>query len=327
MQMRRVLAGVAVVIAILFAWLAYRLNDRPSLEAHAERVLRSSGRPPGGVRITFLGVSTLLVEDGETAILTDGFFTRPGKLRTVLGRIAPDRDRIGRALERAGISRLAAVIVAHSHYDHAMDAPEVAERTGALLVGSESTANIGRGWGLAEDRMRVVHGGETMELGKFRVRVVATRHFPHRVAMGEIEAPLRPPARATAYREGGSFSILIERGEKTMLVQASAGFVEGGLQGRKADVVFLGMAGLGGKDEAYREAYWREVVQAVRGRRVIPIHWDDFSRPLDQPLVPFPRLLDDFDASMRFVVERAGSERVDVRLVDAWETVDPWGGL
>ena len=112
-----------------------------------------------------------------------------------------------------------------------------------------------------------------------------------------------------------------------MLVQASAGFAEGVLRGQRADVVFLGVAGLGAQDQMYRDAYWREVVQAVEARRVIPIHWDDFTRPLDQPLVPLPRLLDDFDTSMQFILERARGERVDVRLLDAWATVDPWGGL
>jgi L-ascorbate metabolism protein UlaG (beta-lactamase superfamily) len=147
------------------------------------------------------------------------------------------------------------------------------------------------------------------------------------MAMGEIEQPLRPPARATAYREGGSFSVLITHGSRTMLVQASAGFAEDALRGQRAEVVFLGVAGLGAQDQAYREAYWREVVQAVGARRVIPIHWDDFTRPLEQPLVPLPRLLDDFDTSIEFILQRARGEQVDVRLVGAWATVDPWDGL
>jgi L-ascorbate metabolism protein UlaG (beta-lactamase superfamily) len=47
----------------------------------------------------------------------------------------------------------------HTHFDHALDAAVVADRTGAVLVGGESTANIGRGHGLAEDRIRVVTPG------------------------------------------------------------------------------------------------------------------------------------------------------------------------
>jgi L-ascorbate metabolism protein UlaG (beta-lactamase superfamily) len=180
--------------------------------------------------------------------LVDGFFTRPGKWSTALGRVAPDRERIGAALSRAGITRLAAVITVHSHYDHAMNSPEVAMRTGAERVGSASTANVGRGWGLPEARIRVVRGGERFTWGRFEVTLLGARHVPGAPAMGEIDAPLTPPVRATAYREGGSFSVLVRHGERTLLVQGSAGFEPGALAGRKADVVFLGVGLLGKKE-------------------------------------------------------------------------------
>src|SRR5262249_20190548 len=151
---------------------------------------------PDQLRVTFLGTSTLLFDDGETALLTDGYFSRPGVWKVYFGKVAPDLEVIRRSLERAGIRRLAAVITVHSHIDHAMDAPEVAKRTGALLVGSASTANVGRGWSLPEDRLRVIHGGETMSFGRFQVTLLRAQHSPHAVAMGEIHAPLVPPASA-----------------------------------------------------------------------------------------------------------------------------------
>ncbi|MFC0452562.1 MBL fold metallo-hydrolase [Rhodococcus jostii] len=82
------------------------------------------------MRATFLGVSTVLLSDGETAVMTDGFFSRPPLLRSVLRPLRPDRAAIDRALARVRTDRLAAVLVAHSHYDHALDSPIVAQRTG-----------------------------------------------------------------------------------------------------------------------------------------------------------------------------------------------------
>lgn len=41
---------------------------------------------------------------------------------------------VGSRLARLGVSRLAAVIPLHSHYDHAMDAPLVAARPGRVLL-------------------------------------------------------------------------------------------------------------------------------------------------------------------------------------------------
>jgi L-ascorbate metabolism protein UlaG (beta-lactamase superfamily) len=293
------LAAVFVVSSLGAGWLAWRLHDRPDIERWAGlRLVPTPGGPAGGVTVTFLGVTTLLVTDGETALMTDGFFTRPSLLRTLAGRIAPDPEAIGRALARAGVERLAAVVVVHSHYDHAMDAPEVARRTGAVLVGSESTANVGRGWGLAEDRIRVATPGEPMRFGAFEVTLIPSRHFPHGMAMGEITKPLVPPARAMDYLEGGSWSVVIAHPAGRLLVQGSAGWEDGALRDQRADVVLLGVAGLGSKGPEYTRRYLEEVVEPTGASLVIPIHWDDFSRPLDEPLVPLPNLLDDFAGTM-----------------------------
>jgi L-ascorbate metabolism protein UlaG (beta-lactamase superfamily) len=253
--------------------------------------------------------------------MTDGFFSRPSVLSIAVGRISPDEDAIARSLERAGVRELAAVIPVHSHYDHAMDAPEVARRSGAVLVGSESSANIARGVGFPEERIRVATPGEPLRFGSFEVTLIRSQHFPHGMAMGEITEPLVPPARALDYLDGGSFSVLIAHPAGTLLVQGSAGFEPGALAGRRADVVLLGIGALGTRDEAYRKAYWDEVVAPVRPRCVIPIHWDDLTRPLDEPLVLAPRLLDDFDATMAFLGHEAAAGSMALALLPVWQPV------
>src|SRR5690349_9609955 len=109
---------------------------RPSLEPYADRFDVPVADGPASV--TFLGVATLLIDDGETQVLTDAFFSRPGLVRVGLRTIAPDLQRIDACLTRAGATRVAAVAPVHSHFDHALDAAAVAERTGALLVGGSS---------------------------------------------------------------------------------------------------------------------------------------------------------------------------------------------
>jgi L-ascorbate metabolism protein UlaG (beta-lactamase superfamily) len=326
-KLKRILLLALAAMSAAAAWFAYQLHSHPSLTPYANLMLAPADSTHAEMRVTFLGVSTLLLDDGETAILTDGFFSRPGRFRVVAGKIAPDRERITRSLAHAGIRRLAAVIVTHSHYDHAMDAPEVARLTGALLVGSESTANIARGWGLGADRIRVSHDGDSFDFGRFQVTLIRSRHAPTAFTGGEIRRPLVPPARANQYLEGESYSLLIRHGQRSMLVQSSAGFADGALRGRHADVAFLGIGALGKQETVLRQAYWRETVHTVGARRVIPIHWDDFTLPLEQPLVPLPRPLDDFDASMRFLLERGRQDNVDVKFAPAWIKVDPFAGL
>ena len=73
---------------------------RPELATYADRFDVPTAEP-GGLSVTFLGVSTLLVTDGTSALMTDGFYSRPGLPRVALGRIAPDPARIDACLARA----------------------------------------------------------------------------------------------------------------------------------------------------------------------------------------------------------------------------------
>lgn len=328
MRILRWVAGIVLALLLLAGGgLVYVLNDMPDPRQVSGLFQRAAPGPRADVRVTFLGVSTLLIEDGETAIMTDGFFTRPGGRAVFLGKVEPDRAIIATSLQRAGVTRLAAVIPVHSHYDHALDSPEVARLTGALLVGSESSANIGRGWGLPESQIRIVGDGDVLSFGRFRVHFITGRHAPSPFTGGEIRAPLTPPARANAYLEGTSYTLLIENGERTLLVNASAGFVPGMLRGRRADVAFLGIGTLGRPSQAYLERYWDETIAATGARRVIPVHWDNFFLPLDQPLEPLPRRLGGFDVVMAFLKARSAADGVDLRLMEAWSRIDPFGSL
>ena len=293
----RILGALLLLVAALGLWLT-----RSYVEPPVDPAWVSAGSetiPAGAVSVRWTGTSTLLFSDGETSLMIDGWFSRPDPLRLAFGRIEPDVEAIAQGLERNGVDRLAAVIPAHSHFDHAMDAPEVARRTGALLVGSEATAQIGRGWGLDESRIRVVRDRQALRFGRFTVTLIESRHFqfPNRaIAEGaltktEIEVPLVPPVPASDYRLGKAYAIHVAHPRGRSLVQGSAGWVEGGLEGFVADVVFLGTGGLGTQSEAYREAYWFETVTRLSPERVIPIHWDSLTGPIDGPFTGPVRLL------------------------------------
>lgn len=253
-----------------------------------ELALRDEAVPqPGQLTATWLGVTALLLRDDRHAILIDPFFSRPpGLLNMALNRrIAPDEALIRQWLAKLDVQKLDAVLVSHSHFDHAMDAGVVARLTGATLVGSESTANIGRGAGLPESALRVIRDGDALRFGDFHVSFIASRHAGATGGKptGDIGAPLVPPARYLDYRLGGTWSILIDHPQARVLHHGSAGFIPGALAGREADVVFMGVALI---DDL--NTYLRETVDSVGARTVIPTHWDDFTRPLDQPLRPFP---------------------------------------
>jgi len=304
---------------------------RPDVAAHAARF----DVPPavGDFSVTFLGVSSLLFDDGESAVMTDGFFSRPSLLKVAFGKVAPDSARIGSALTRLGLDHenggrgLDAVVPVHTHFDHVMDSATVAQRTGAVLIGGESAANVGRGAGLTDDRIHVVTPHEPVSYGAFTLTFLESEHCPPDRFPGIITDPVVPPAKVAAYKCGEAWSVLVEHTSgRTALVQGSAGYVPGALDGRRADVAYLGVGQLGLQDEDYIRTYWTQTVQAVGARRVVLTHWDDFFRPLDQPLRALPFAGDDLDVTMRVLAELADDQQVALHLPTIWRREDPWVG-
>lgn len=325
---RRAAAVVAWLLAAGLGLVAVQAQRRPSLAPW--RALELPPAPAHApVSVRFAGVSTLLFDDGETAWMTDGFYSRPGMARTLFGRIAPDEAVVARELDRLGVTRLAAVVPLHSHYDHALDAPIVARRTGALLVGSRSTLNVGLGLGLAPAQLREVRPGDSLQLGRFRLTFIAARHGVTAWSDGStvetIDAPLVPPAHASAWREGQAWSLRVDHASGLrLLVHASAGWIAGALDGQEVDTVFLGLGGLGRRDAAARADYWSQVVRASGARRVVAIHWDDIWRPLEQPLAPLPLLFDDAAATLDDLVARARSDGIAFGLPPLRTPFAPW---
>jgi L-ascorbate metabolism protein UlaG (beta-lactamase superfamily) len=301
---------------------------RPDLRNYTTRFDAPPAAPDAPLTVTWAGVTTLLIDDGSSAVMTDGFFSRP-RLRDVVFRpLSPSAPRIDGCLARIGADRLGAVLPVHTHYDHAMDSAVVAERTGAQLVGGASAVQVGRGHGLTEDRLVAVTPGEPISLGAYDITLIEARHCPPDRFPGVISSPVVPPAKVAAFKCGEAWSTLVHhrRSDRRMLIVGSAGFVPGALSGQRADVVYLGVGQLGLQPERYLVDYWTETVRTVGARRVVLIHWDDFVRPLHRPLRALPYALDDLDVSMRVLSWLAEADDVALHLPTLWQRADPWAG-
>ena len=311
-----VIAGVIAMLSLLL-WRMWQI--RGSIEQIGWPHAMVASEPGGVVTATWLGTTTILFDDGETQVLIDGAFSRIGALDSLfLRRVRSDVATINYAMSTFGINRLAAIIPVHSHHDHALDVAHVANRSTAVVLGSESTANIARGGDVPVDQYQILADGETRQFGEFTIQLIASRHAPigldgEEIFPGIIETPLRQPARISEYRTGVPWSIVLSHPRGTTLVQGSAGYVEGKLDDVEADVVMLSIAGLAGVGEAFTGELWRQTVTATGAARVIAIHHDDFSAPFGEVRL-LPDILDKVVKTSAWISELAEKDEVVIEL-------------
>nr|WP_255294544.1 MBL fold metallo-hydrolase [Bacillus cereus] len=122
----------------------------------------------GEVKVTFLGTSSLLFDDGKTQLMIDGFISRPPLLKTLpFSTIKTDADTVNKAFNKIGVdnNKLQGLFIAHTHYDHALDLAYIAKRTGTHIYGSKSVINIGLGDGVNKNQMSVYDVNKVIQFG------------------------------------------------------------------------------------------------------------------------------------------------------------------
>ena len=158
---------------------------RPNLADYAGYFDAPAALDGAPLTVTWAGVTTLLIDDGESAVMTDGFFSRPSLAEVGLRSLSPSAPRIDGSLARIGVQRLEAVMPVHTHFDHAMDTAVVAERTGAKVVGGTSAETGGPRARVARRPPRRGHPGRAdnpwgIRRHADRVRTLPTRSLSRR---------------------------------------------------------------------------------------------------------------------------------------------------
>lgn len=331
---RYTLFSVIGIALMAVGALAFMLHQHPDFELkRADKPALLN--PDSTVKTLFLGTSSMAWADGQTTWLVDGFFSRQPIGAVMISRLSVEEEQVTAVAEQM-FKRLnmppmlAGIVVAHSHYDHSMDAPFLVKRYGGRVVGSGSTGQIALGQNLAPEQMQVVPEHAEVTLGDFKIELIKSAHAPTGFTGGFNTEPVRLPAHALKFKEGTSYSFVVSHpalGEKSFaLIQPSAGFIPGQNKGVTVDKVFLGTGGLGKLSDEYVAQYWQEMVLDTQAKKVYLIHWDDFTQPLLQngqlqTLKPMPGLLDDFPRSLELLTMFSQRDGVELQVVDAWQMV------
>jgi L-ascorbate metabolism protein UlaG (beta-lactamase superfamily) len=278
----------------------------PHLQAPAPGVGLALGQ---GVRVRYLGVTGYEVTDGETVILTDPVLTRPTFGELLTGPIDPDPS-LHDAIRQADF-----ILVNHAHHDHSLDAPALALRTGATVLGSTSVINLCRARGVPEAQLREAVPGERVRLGTFVVDVRAAVHShigPIADPMSGTIPPDAGPLWFFDYTNDGSRSYRFEAGGTSVWFHPSSAFSPGEL-GLSADSLIYGIAG-----DPIDAAKARQVLDEVQPARVILTHYDNFLQPRSAGLNTLPVV--DPDASA--AAFRAGDPDLPVWVLDYDQVVE-----
>ena len=219
------------------------------------------------LQFRWLGVAGIELAFGDQILAVDPFFTRPPLRRFWFGRTSSNGE-----LASGKLPHCDAILVTHPHYDHVMDVPGLAARTGAQVYGSANTCHLCTAAGLSPKQAHQLTAGDRLALGAFSVEVMPDQHMRLPVdwlVNGKLPDRLSFPLRLRAYRMDTYFAFRIE----TPVCRVSVG---NGLV--PADVLF--------SIPLRPWAELRNLLLVVKPRLLIPIHWDDFFSPLSQPIRP-----------------------------------------
>jgi L-ascorbate metabolism protein UlaG (beta-lactamase superfamily) len=233
---------------------------------------------PAGLELSWLGVSGYRLTYEGVSLFVDPYVSRVPLRSLLLRRLAmPDEAMLDRYAGAPGV--VAGVLVGHTHFDHAVDAPALARRHEAKAYGSSSLGHLMRLHGLGHLAVEVVPH-QPYDLGPFVVRFVPSRHskllFGRKVPMdGELTCDHLHGLAPGAYKCGAVWGIRIDVAGITLYHQGSANLDDGELRDGPVDVFLAGIAG-----RSVTPRYWERILPRLDPRIVVPTHYDNFFSPL-----------------------------------------------
>lgn len=252
-----------------------RHRNDPSVQADLDWA-RHGVDLPAGLEVQWLGTAGFRLTFAGTTILIDPYVSRAPLVDVVRNRrLVSDVGVVDRSVRYAD-----AVLVGHTHFDHAVDVATVVARDGCRVYGSASVEHLMALHGMG-DRSTVVTPYRPYEIGPFTVSFVPSVHSRLVLGLrvpndGELTCDALDGTGAAAYRCGQVWGILVEVAGVRLYHLGSADLLDDERHPRGVDVLLCGIAG-----RIYSERFVERVIGAVDPGLVIAHHHDDFFRPVD----------------------------------------------
>jgi L-ascorbate metabolism protein UlaG (beta-lactamase superfamily) len=232
---------------------------------------------PAGLDVQWLGTAGFRFAYQGTVIWIDPYVTRLSFGDLMRRRVVPSsREAVTRWIDRAD-----AILVGHTHFDHALDVPAIAARDRCPVYGSTSLQHLMGLHGLAE-LARVVEPHARYEVGPFAFHFVPSVHSKLQLGLrvnygGELTCDHLDELSPQAYRCGQVWGVCVEVAGVRFYHQGSADLIDDEIRDRGVDVFLCGIAG-----RRFTRRYVERVVARLEPRVIVPTHFDNFFTPLGE---------------------------------------------
>ena len=176
------------------------------------------------------------------------------------------------------------ILIGHGHWDHLMDIPYIAKKTGPMVIGSESHANLLRAYGVPEGQIVQVKGGEHMQFDGYTIEAFPSVHSmggtkKYAVPGHVVSVPSAPPTKLGDLPEGDTLIYVLTIGGKySVFLMSSGNYIERAIAGLRPDVALI--APLFSNNT---HAFTPRLVKALNYPKIVlPTHWDDFEASLSE---------------------------------------------
>ena len=252
MRLRSALHSAGLLAGLLAQpVMAQPVMARPVM-AQVSQPTASTTLKKGEIRLTYLGNAGWEITDGTKVVLVDPFLTQfarwaPGTQRD--GPAQTDLYLPDTALINAHVTKADYILVTHGHPDHALDAGVISNKTGAVIIGHETAANLARAYDVPDAKLITVIGGEDYDFDDFSLRVIPNihsalddKHYYNntRGITGNAPRGLKAPLRRKDYVEGGNLAYLLRMGGHEVLIMGSMNYIEREMVGLRPDIALIG---------------------------------------------------------------------------------------
>ncbi|MFG1868728.1 MBL fold metallo-hydrolase [Micromonospora arborensis] len=306
---RRFLRDAAATTALVSAGGLVAGSATPAQAAPPAAAPAPTARRKGAVSFRWWGTAGWRVDIGERTVLVDpylsridtGLFTGAFKTDTPL---TVRTDVIDPRVDRA-----TTVLVTHTHWDHFMDVPYIAGRTGARVFGTLTAYHLGLAYGVPSAQLSAVKGGEVLDFGDHTVEVVGSLHSrnaAYAVAFPgvRVSQPAQP-ATIGDLPEGDTLGYLLRvGGGPSVYFTGASDVAERNLTGLAPDVAMVAM-----QSATTTGDYLPRLLAGLDYPKVVvPVHYDNFETGLQNPPVVAPtdrERLNDMIAAVRRISPRS----------------------